>query len=578
MQNLIKMLDMIEMHIQNIQPEMIAQGCNIFGIEGEALIGGDTSDATATESEILDGYTAYADNRKITGTFNIMDEVQNITSDATATANDIANGKTAYVNGQRINGTYVPPFNFNSESYYGSTGIQRLIGSFNTLPNINTVGIQDMSNMFNGAYMLDDISQFDTSSVTNTSNMFRNIYFRAHYNAQYGYIPPNLYNANFSSVINADYMFKDCKISNISPHWSFDNLAYANFMFDACFINQLENITFSNLKEAIFMFKNEFDLNTVTNVNFPELINGFQMFSNTSSLKIIDGLSAPKLTNFSAGLSGVKSMLNLDLPNVNSIGIPMSVEEVSFINRFAPTSLARMFKTCTKITNISFENLDTSNATNACQVFENCSNLIDFPEFNYINCTNFYYAYAGCTNLINISNIVSNTNGADCTHMFENCINVNNIDNINIANITASSSMFYNTNISEINGANFKFPDLQNAYAMFAMMPNLTNVIDLNLSTATNVRFLYSGCRNLISVSNIDINGATDIWGMFENCVNLSNDSLSNIMKMCINAINVTNKSLNRVFENYDYIHKCMNLPEYSDLVNAGWNISDQPV
>lgn len=79
--------------------EYIKKGITIGGITGtlESL---DTSDATATASDILSGKTAYADGNKLTGILELLN-----TSDATATAADILSGKTAYVNGEKVTGT-----------------------------------------------------------------------------------------------------------------------------------------------------------------------------------------------------------------------------------------------------------------------------------------------------------------------------------------------------------------------------------------------------------------------------------------------------------------------------------------
>ena len=137
-------------------PENIKSGIEIYGTTGtlEVL---DTSDANATADCIRNGYTAYVNGEKITGTipdfgertyipttedqyclpghyisgiqtikgdanlvpenikkgisiFNVEGTLQeNLdTSDATATAADIREGETAYVNGEKITGTLVP--------------------------------------------------------------------------------------------------------------------------------------------------------------------------------------------------------------------------------------------------------------------------------------------------------------------------------------------------------------------------------------------------------------------------------------------------------------------------------------
>lgn len=82
-----------------ITPEKVVLGSTILGVAGTGL-GINTSDATATSDKIFEGYTAYVNNTKITGTYKYLD-----TYLANARAQDLALGKTAFVDGQMITGT-----------------------------------------------------------------------------------------------------------------------------------------------------------------------------------------------------------------------------------------------------------------------------------------------------------------------------------------------------------------------------------------------------------------------------------------------------------------------------------------
>ncbi len=82
----------------------------------------DTSDASATASDILLGKSAYANGQKIYGTNTGIVDISQITptygtdtSGTTATASDILVGKTAYSNGQLLTGT----LDYEVEEIYG---------------------------------------------------------------------------------------------------------------------------------------------------------------------------------------------------------------------------------------------------------------------------------------------------------------------------------------------------------------------------------------------------------------------------------------------------------------------------
>ena len=79
----------------------IKKGVSILGVTGTVQEGVDTSDATATASQILSGKTAYVNGSKLTGTCTYDAD----TSDATATAAQILSSKTAYVDGTKLTGT-----------------------------------------------------------------------------------------------------------------------------------------------------------------------------------------------------------------------------------------------------------------------------------------------------------------------------------------------------------------------------------------------------------------------------------------------------------------------------------------
>ena len=114
--------------------------------------------------------------------------------------------------------------------------------------------------------------------------------------------------------------------------------------------------------------------------------------------------------------------------------------------------------------------------------------------------------------------------------------------------------------------------NVTNMYRMFANCKNLVTIPQLNTSKVTNMRFIFSGCTNLTTIPELDTSSATDMAWMFGGCTNLSDDSLNNIMQMCINATSYTGpKTLNYIDLTSKQADKCKTLSNYSAFTSAGW-------
>ena len=141
---------------------------------------------------------------------------------------------------------------------------------------------------------------------------------------------------------------------------------------------------------------------------------------------------------------------------------------------------------------------------------------------------------------------------------------------------------------------------------MFYNASNLKSVPLFNTSNVINMREMFRGCRALKTVPQFDTSKVTTIYGMFNdcislktlplldtgalntgssinsvfvNCLNLSDQSLDNILQMCINATSLPSSVPKTLFNlgitsTTAYpASRIQALPHYQDFIDAGWTM-----
>lgn len=118
--------------------------------------------------------------------------------------------------------------------------------------------------------------------------------------------------------------------------------------------------------------------------------------------------------------------------------------------------------------------------------------------------------------------------------------------------------------------------DTSNVYRMtnmFKSCSNLKTVSLLNTSNCTNMGSMFEACSNLQNIPILDTS-KVEILGYFvKNCNRLTDESLNNIMKMCINATETftQTKTLALLGLTSEQATRCQSLSNYQDFLDAGW-------
>lgn len=355
--------------IVNLKPENLKEGVSCLGVQGSLKIL-DTSDATAQQSDIFQGKTAYVNGEKITGTFVQNLGTKKITENGTYNASDDdLNGYSSVeveTSGVDINDYYI----MNSIN-----GIKLSI-FIKTIPKIDTSLVTNMNNFFSDCTNMISIPLIDTSKVTNMKNMF--------YNCNNLVSVPLL---DTSLVTNMQSMFTYCRNLQSVPQFNTSKVTDMSYMFSTC----------SKITEIPL-----FDTTKVTNMQ--------GIFNSCSSLINVPLLDTSKVTLMSSMFDSCTSLTNipaLDTSNViqasRMFANDTKIETIPKLNANKISDIMSILSYCRGLKNFGgLENLGMAYSTTVGQnsssyslYLDSCENLTHDSLMNVIN--NLYdIATKGC--------------------------------------------------------------------------------------------------------------------------------------------------------------------------------------
>ena len=200
-------------------------------------------------------------------------------------------------------------------------------------------------------------------------------------------------------------------------------------------------------------------------------------------------------------------------------------------------------------------------------------NTIAVMDFTGIDTSKYTNANAGFQTFRALQEVI----GLDCTtitnmnRMFYYCENLIDAELLNSGNVTTLTEMFYCC-FALVDAPTFDTSSVTTMSSMYYQCSSLVNAAEFNTSKVSKMDKMYYNCKKLVSVPVYDTSKVTTMVAMFTSCSNLSDESLNNIMQMCINATSYTaTKTLKSVGLTTAQATRCQSLSNYQAFLDAGW-------
>ena len=313
------------------------------------------------------------------------------------------------------------------------------------------------SSMFRLTFL--DLSNFDTSKVTNMATMFygmRNL------------TTLDLSNFDTSKVTDMGRMF-----------WGMDKLTTLNLSnFDTSQVTNMYGM-FYGMRNLTTLDLSNFDTSKVTNMA--------TMFYGMRNLTTLDlsNFDTSKVTDMGRMFWGMDKLTTLNLSNFDTSKV---------------TNMGQMFSGIDKLTTLNLSNFDTSQVTNMYGMFDGMHSLttLNLSNFDTSKVTDMQNMFYGISNLTSLN--LSNFNTSQVTNMrvmFSGMSNLTTIDlsNFDTSQVTDMSYMFKGmSSLATLDLSNFNTSKVTDMRAMFSGMSRLT-VLDLSnfdTSKVTSMDFMFA--------------------------------------------------------------------------------------
>ncbi len=372
-----------------------------------------------------------------------------------------------------------------------------LFADFYALTEIDGMEYLDTSEVTNMSHMFDyvtipelDLSYFDTSNVTNMSHMFSGSRINK----------IDITNFDTHKVENMEYLFSDFGTLNLDlSYFDTSNVKTMKGMFNS---NPLNEIDLSG-----------FNTSNVTDMSY--------MFAETNFQTLdLSHFNTKNVTNMSYMFYNIPNIQELDLSNFNT----KNVENMSY-----------MFDSLQNVRTLDLSSFDTSSVT----IMEHMFNFM--PNLQELNLSNWkFYSYFGDLGIASITGfiesslnklILKNIDVSEFgTSKIFSDINANNVVITDLDLSNSNQKIFENSQITNLNMENIKFPIETEGVFDGLNVENLT----IKKSSFDNAENMFNGIQATnVDITGIDFSKKTSIKGMFGGAtistLNMNNTDFRNL-------------------------------------------------